>query len=94
MPNYFENEQVEIVFCSTADVRKLKKDTSHAGQITAKTTDFEAQFQLRLQNNCDFTAKIMLAYAKAVPQLQKDGFHGALDPFDVPLKYVTDCTLI
>lgn len=94
IPNYFENEQVEIVFCSTADVRKLKKDTSHVGQITAKTTDFEAQFQLRLHNNCDFTAKIMLAYAKAVPQLQKDGFHGALDPFDVPLKYVTDCTLI
>lgn len=94
IPNYFENEQVEIVFCSTADVRKLKKDTKHAGQITAKTTDFEAQFQLRLQNNCDFTAKIMLAYAKAVPQLQKDGFQGALDPFDVPLKYLADCTLI
>lgn len=94
LPNYFENEQVEIVFCSTADVRKLKKDTSHAGQITAKKTDFEAQFQLRLQNNCDFTAKIMLAYTKAVPQLQNDGFCGALDPFDVPLNYVTDCAFI
>lgn len=94
MPHYFAGQNVEIVFCSTAEIRKLKSDTSHAGQVFAKNDDFEANFKLSMQNNCDFTAKIMLAYAKAVPQLQNDGFCGALDPFDVPLKYVTDCAFI
>lgn len=94
MPNYFQWQEVEIAFCSTAEVRKLKADTRHAGEIVAVGTDFDAKFKLSLQNNCDFTAKIMLKYAKIVPQLQKDGFCGALDPFDIPLRYLADTDLI
>ncbi len=94
MPHYFEGQNIEIVFCTTAEVRDIKKDTSHAGKVFATNGDFEAQFAIQMKNNCDFTAQIMLRYAKIVPQLEKDGYRGALDPFDVPLKYLVPRSLI
>ncbi len=36
----------------------------------------------------------MLRYAQAIPQLLKDGYKGALDVFDIPLKYIADGNLI
>lgn len=94
MPHYFKGQNVELVFCTTAEVRNVKNDTEHAGQVFAYNDDFEAQFRIQMKNNCDFTARIMLAYAKIVPQLEKDGYLGALDPLDLPLKYLVPDTLV
>lgn len=94
MPHYFAGQKVEIRFCTSSEVRRVKEQTEHAGEVVAFGEGFSANAKLKLQSNTDFTARIMLAYAKAVPQLAKDGFCGALDPFDVPLKYVAPLTLV
>lgn len=94
MPNYFAGQNVEIVFCTPAEVRKVKQQTQHSGRVIANGQGFCADTKLHVESNTDYTAKIMLAYAKAVPQLVRDGYKGALSPFDIPLKYVASESLV
>lgn len=94
MPNYFAGQNVKIVFCTKEEVNRLKQTTSHCGNVIATGDGYVAEANLKLESNTDFTSKIMLAYAKAIPQLSRDGYVGALDPFDIPLKYLTDCSLV
>lgn len=94
MPNYFLGQKTEIVFCSENEVREKKKTTSHSGRVIVCGKGFSAETKLFVQSNTEFTAKIMLQYAKAIPQLEKDGYRGGLDPFDVPLKYPASQKLI
>lgn len=90
---YFSGE-VEIVFCTTSEVRKIKKYTSHAGRVVAQNDRYSADFQLKIANNAQFTAQIMLACAKTIPSLRKDGFRGPMDPFDLPLRYLAPHNLL
>lgn len=94
MPNYFEGQNVKIVFCTPEEVRRQKENTRHSGRVTAAGDGYTADASLHVQSNTDFTSKILLKYAKAAPQLAHDGYKGALDPFDVPLKYVADIRLV
>lgn len=94
MPNYFEGYDTAVHFVSTAEVRKLKRDTSHRGQVFCMGEGYEANASLSLKCNADLTAQIMLLYARALPQLRHDGYRGALDVYDIPLKYIADKRLI
>lgn len=94
MPNYFEGYDVEIKFVSPAEVRELKKDTRHCGQVFCRGRGYEAKTEIKLNCNTELTAQVMLKYARALPQLKKDGYRGALDAFDIPLRYVADKGLI
>lgn len=94
MTNYFAGYDVRVEFVSPQEVRELKKDTSHRGQVYCIGEGYKATTDLTLRCNTELTAKVMLKYARAVPQLKKDGFTGALDAFDVPLRYVANRGLI
>lgn len=94
MPHYFENYDTEVIFCSAKEIRDLKMHTEHKGISYAKGCGFNSRCEVSLNCNTDFTAKIMLKYALAVPQLVKDGYSGALDVFDIPLKYIASQSLI
>ena len=88
IPHYFQGENVEIVFCSPRDVRQIKAKTGHKGLVFGQNSLAECSFLLEMQNNAMLTAQIMLAYAKAIPQLKRDGYTGVLDVLDVPAKYL------
>lgn len=88
MPNYFCGQEVKIEFCSNDKVAELKRVTEHSGEVVVCGEGFTADAKLHVDSNTDYTARVMLAYAKAVPYLKRDGFVGAYDPFEVPLKYV------
>ena len=94
MPNYFAGQKVTLHFCSTQEVRQIRQNTQHAGAVIACGEGYTAETRLNVVCNTDYTAKIMLAYAKAIPQLKRDGYLGALDPFDIPLKYLVDINLL
>lgn len=94
MENYFVGYDVKVVFCSTDEVARLKRKTEHRGQVLTVGDGFKTHSEVALECNPDYTAKIMLCYAKAVPQLKKDGYRGALDVFDVPMRYLADKNLI
>ena len=94
MPHYFCGQQVSVNFCSVNEIRKIKQNTAHAGRVIACGEGYNVETHLHVDCNTDYTAQIMLAYAKAIPQLKKDGYLGALDPFDIPLKYLCDSKLL
>ena len=94
MPHYFAGQKVTVHFCSESEVRQIKLDTAHAGKVIAHGCGYTSETNLSVACNTAYTAQIMLAYAKAIPQLKRDGYLGALDPFDIPLKYVVSNDLI
>ena len=94
MPNYFEGYDTQVIFCSPEEVAKLKQNTEHRGQVVTVGDGFRTRSEVALECNADYTAKIMLRYAKAVPQLKKDGYRGALDVYDIPMRYLADKDLI
>ncbi len=94
MPNYFEGYTTVVHFVSQQEVRELKRRTHHRGQVICTGEGFEANCTVTLDNNPDYTAKIMLAYAHALPQLKADGYRGAVDVFDIPMKYLASATML
>ena len=94
MPNYFADYDTTVIFCSPQEVRELKQRTAHRGQVVCTGEGFCAKTDVQLDCNTDYTAKIMLSYAKAIPQLKRDGYCGALDVFDIPLRYLAERRLI
>ena len=94
MPNYFADYDTTVIFCPPQQVRELKERTSHRGQVVCHGEGFCAKTDVQLDCNTDYTAKIMLSYARAIPQLKKDGYRGALDVYDVPMRYLADNRLI
>ncbi len=94
MPNYFEGYNTVIRFVTPQEVRQQKKRAYHRGQVVCAGDGFEAICSVTMTNNADYTAKIMLAYANALPQLKKDGFRGALDVLDIPLRYLAPHTVL
>lgn len=90
MPNYFDGYDTKVVFCTPQEVRKLKQKTGHAGRVIASGLDFHCEAQVSMQNNAMFTAKIMTRYAKILPKLKLDGYIGAVDVLDIPLRYLTE----
>lgn len=94
MPQYFAGYDTKIIFCTAAQVNALKLNTKHCGTTVCRGQGFGATVKLTVDDNADYTARIMLAYAKALPALKRDGFFGAADVYDIPLKYIADARLI
>ncbi len=88
MPHYFEGQNVEIVFCSPQQVKRQKENTFHKGQVLYFDNYCSANFCVEMPSNNNFTAKIMVRYAKILPKLVADGFCGAVDLLDIPLRYL------
>lgn len=89
MPYYFDNYQTQVIFCTPQEVRKLKQKTQHCGKVISVDDGYSCQSTVEMQNNAHFTAKIMLRYAKILPKLKADGYIGAVDVLDIPLKYLS-----
>lgn len=94
MPNYFDDYNTVVKFVTPSEVKQFKIDTSHKGHVYCKGDGYEVNAELHLNCNTDLTAQIMLAYAQAIPYLRSDGYSGALDVFDIPLKYITNHSLL
>ena len=94
MKNYFEGYDTRVVFCEPSEIAVLKQKTAHRGQVVTVGEGFATHSEVKLDCNTDYTAKIMLAYAKALPQLKADGYTGALDVFDIPMRYLASKELI
>ncbi len=90
MPYYFDGYDTEVVFCTPQEVRKLKQKAGHCGKVIASEDDFCCESTIKMRNNATFTAQIMLRYAKILPQLKNDGYLGAVDVLDIPLRYLTN----
>lgn len=94
LPDYFANYKTTVHFVSKKRVNAIKKNTRHVGRVFAFGKKHSVNFTLHVSSNTHYTAQIMIAYAKAISALKKDGYAGALDVLDIPLKYLCKSDLL
>lgn len=89
MPNYFEPYHTEVHFISEETLRKEHKTMPHGGFVlrsakTGENTKQIAEFSLKLESNPEFTASVLVAYARAAYRMAKKGETGVRTVLDVP----------
>lgn len=94
MPAYFADYDTEVIFISEEELKREHSAMPHGGFVirSGKTGEGHKQlleFSLKLENNPEFTASVLLAYARAVHRLNKEGQTGARTVFDIPLSYLS-----
>ena len=85
MPNYFKNCLTQVNFISLEELNKIKS-FSHQGEIVTQNNIMN--FSLKLPSNPEFTAKVLVTYAKSFTSLKNKQKFGAHTIFDIPLNYI------
>ena len=88
MPHYFDEYDTTVNFISAEVLAREHSAMPHGGFVirSGNTTPENAQvieYGLTLGSNPEFTASVLVAYARAVHRLAKMGQHGAKTVFDV-----------
>ncbi|HZX20937.1 MAG TPA: diaminopimelate dehydrogenase, partial [Clostridia bacterium] len=94
MPNYFAGYDTSIYFISEEELIKNHSKMPHGGLVirtgtTGKNNRQTIEFKLTLDSNPEFTSSVVIAYARAVFRLSKEGKTGAISVFDVPFAYLS-----
>ncbi|MGM0470840.1 MAG: diaminopimelate dehydrogenase [Bacillota bacterium] len=96
MPNYFEDYKTTVNFVSEEELAENHSQMPHGGFVlrSAKTGEEKEnnqiiEFSLNLDSNPEFTASVLVAYARAVHRLNNEGDSGAKTVFDIPLAYLS-----
>lgn len=88
MPNYFADYDTTVTFLSQAEFDANHKKMPHGGFVfrtgnTDESNKHIIEFGLKLDSNPEFTASIMVAYARAAHRLNKAGESGCKTVFDI-----------
>lgn len=96
MPNYFSDYDTVVHFISEEELKENHSKMPHGGFVfrSGSTGDSHEnghviEFSLKLDSNPEFTASILVAYARAAFRMNKEGNKGAKTVFDVPLSYLS-----
>lgn len=87
MPDYFLGYKTIVNFVSQERLDKLK-NFAHKGTVLSSGNT--VNFSLTLASNPDFTASVLVAYAKAVIKLTETKKYGAYTILDIPLSYLVN----
>ncbi|MGX7108632.1 diaminopimelate dehydrogenase [Facklamia miroungae] len=92
LPNYLSQAQSHLHFVSSAELAKLSQD-KQAGRLIRSSSDQKElttyDLSLCLSHPLSYQANILMAYARAVFRLAKEGKTGALTMLDIPLSYLS-----
>ena len=94
MPNYFADYDTTVNFISEEEFNLNHRKMPHGGfvirtGITGEINHQKMEFNLTLDSNPEFTSSVLVAFARAVYKLSKEGKTGAITAFDVPLGYLS-----
>lgn len=94
MPNYFADYNTTVTFITEAELRAEHSQIPHGGfvirsGVTGEGTKQIVEFGLKLESNPEFTASVLVAYARAVYRLNGEGQKGAKTVFDIPFSYLS-----
>ncbi|RCX18129.1 diaminopimelate dehydrogenase [Fontibacillus phaseoli] len=89
MPNYFADYLTTVNFISEEELKQNHSTMPHGGTVlrsgrTGENSTQIIEFGLKLDSNPEFTASVLVAYARAVYKLSKEGQSGAKTVFDIP----------
>jgi len=90
MPNYFADYDTSVHFVSLETLKKEHGGIPHGGFVLRSGATGERgenkhliEFLLKLDSNPEFTASVLVAYARAAYRLAKKGESGAFSVFDI-----------
>ena len=97
MPNYFEPYNTNVHFISEEELKEKHSGMPHGGFVlrsgkTSEGTNQIAEFSLKLDSNPEFTASVLIAYARALYKMRKQGLTGAITVLDVPVSLLSNKT--
>ncbi len=94
MPDYFDEYDTQVHFISLEQLHREHKAMPHAGKVIRQGTTggectHQMEYALQLGSNPEFTASVMVAYARAAMRLAREGRHGAFTVFEIPPCYLS-----
>lgn len=94
MPNYFVGYETTVSFISEEDYNSKHSGIPHGGFVfrngeTQTGVRQRMEFAVQLDSNPEFTASILVAYARAVCRLSRHGGKGAYTVFDIPFGWLS-----
>lgn len=97
MPNYFSDYDTTVHFITDEELKRDHSGMPHGGFVirtgeTGEGTKQRIEFSLKLGSNPEFTSSVLVAYARAIAKMAKEGKKGALTVFDVPFGYLSSKT--
>ena len=91
MPNYFADYDTTVHFLSAEELARDHSGIPHGGFVirTGKTGfngehDHVIEYSLKLDSNPEFTASVIVAYARAAVRLNQSGDKGCKTVLDIP----------
>ena len=96
MPNYFADYDTTVTFITKEEFDRDHSGIAHGGfvmrsgktGVDGETTEM-IEYSLKLGSNPEFTASVIVAYARAAYKMNKEGMSGAKTVFDVPPAYLS-----
>ncbi len=99
MPNYFADYDTTVNFISEEELLKNHAGIPHGGVVirSGRTganleNNHIIEYNIKLDSNPEFTASVIVAYARAAYRMSKEGMVGAKTVFDVAPAYLTSKT--
>ncbi len=96
MPNYFADYDTTVCFISEEELLRDHSGIPHGGFVFRAGRTGEGgehshiiEYSLKLDSNPEFTASVIVAYARAAYRMQKEGASGCKTVFDVPPAYIS-----
>jgi len=94
MPNYFADYDTTVHFISQEELNKNHSGIPHGGFVlrsgeTSQGVHHIIEYSLKLDSNPEFTSSVLLAYARAIYKMNKEGVTGAKTVFDIPPVYLS-----
>ena len=96
MPNYFADYDTTVNFITAEELKRDHSGIPHGGfVIHSGRTGFELEnrhiieYSLKLDSNPEFTASVIVAYARAAYRMAKDGLYGCKTVFDIAPAYLS-----
>lgn len=96
MPNYFADYDTIVHFISMEELKRDHNGIPHGGFVLRSgKTGWEEEnshlieYRLKLDSNPEFTASVIVAYARAAYRLYREGQTGGKTVFDIPPAYLS-----
>ena len=93
---YFEGYETEVNVITEEEFKKEHRGMPHGGFVICSgnsgENNFVMEFKLSLDSNPEFTGSVLVAYARAIFRMYKEGKRGAYTIFDVPPSYLLSKT--
>ena len=96
MKNYFDEYDTTVNFISEEKFNAVHNKMPHGGFVmrSGVTGDGEKthqmiEYSLKLESNPEFTASVLICFARALDRMKKEGAAGCKTAFDVPPAYLS-----